>query len=103
MIILDPPAFIKRKKDFKQGSIAYQRLNKLAMQLLTDSGILISASCSFHLSREQHLKILRDCAQQTGHQLQIIEEGGLGPDHPVHPAIIETAYLSCFTARLLQE
>jgi 23S rRNA (cytosine1962-C5)-methyltransferase len=103
VIILDPPAFIKRKKDLKQGTIAYQRLNKLAMQLLTDSGILISASCSFHLSREQHLKVMRDCAQQTGHQLQIIEEGGLGPDHPVHPAIIETAYLSCFTARLLLE
>ena len=103
VIILDPPAFIKRKKDLKQGTIAYQRLNKLAMQLLSDNGILISASCSFHLSREQHLKILRDCAQQTGQQLQIIEEGGLGPDHPVHPAIIETAYLSCFTARLLQE
>lgn len=103
VVILDPPAFIKRKKDLKQGTIAYQRLNKLAMNVLSESGILISASCSFHLSRDQHLKILRTCAQQSRHQLQIIEEGGLGPDHPVHPAITETAYLSCFTARLLKE
>lgn len=103
VIILDPPAFIKRKKDLKQGTIAYQRLNKLAMQLLPENGILISASCSFHLSREQHLKILRTSAQQTGHQLQIVEQGGLGPDHPIHPAIPETAYLSCFTVRLLRE
>ena len=103
VIILDPPAFIKRKKDLKQGTIAYQRLNKLAMELVSSNGMLISASCSFHLSREQHLKILRTSAQQSGHPLQIVEEGGLGPDHPVHPAIAETAYLSCFTVRLLQE
>ena len=103
VIVLDPPAFIKRKKDLKQGTIAYQRLNKLAMQLLAENGILISASCSFHLSREQHLKILRTSAQQAGHQLQIVEQGGLGPDHPIHPAIPETAYLSCFTVRLLRE
>jgi 23S rRNA (cytosine1962-C5)-methyltransferase len=103
VVILDPPAFIKRKKDLKQGTIAYQRLNKLAMNILSESGILISASCSFHLSRDQHLKILRTCAQQSGHQIQIVEEGSLGPDHPVHPAIIETAYLSCFTARLIKE
>ncbi|WP_455366395.1 class I SAM-dependent rRNA methyltransferase [Kaarinaea lacus] len=103
VIVLDPPAFIKRKKDLKQGTIAYQRLNKLAMQLLSENGILISASCSFHLSHEQHLRILRTCAQQIGHPLQIVEEGGLGPDHPIHPAIVETAYLSCFTARLLHE
>ena len=103
VIILDPPAFIKRKKDLKQGTIAYQRLNKLAMQLLAENGILISASCSFHLSRDQHLKILRTSAQQTGHQLQVVEQGGLGPDHPIHPAIPETAYLSCFTVRLLFE
>jgi 23S rRNA (cytosine1962-C5)-methyltransferase len=103
VIVLDPPAFIKRKKDVPQGTIAYQRANKLAMQLLNENGILISASCSFHLPREQHLKILRTCARETGHQIQVVEEGGLGPDHPVHPAIAETAYLSCFTVRLLRE
>ena len=102
LVIVDPPAFIKRKKDLKQGAIAYQRLNKLAMQMLDENGILISASCSYHFSREQHLKTLRDCARQCGRQLQILEEGHAGADHPRHPAIPETSYLSCFTVRLLK-
>ncbi|NOZ52077.1 MAG: class I SAM-dependent rRNA methyltransferase [Gammaproteobacteria bacterium] len=101
VIIIDPPAFIKRKKDIKQGIIAYQRINKAAMQLLSNNGILISASCSFHLSREQHLKILRDGAKQIKMQLQVIEQGHASPDHPTHPAIPETNYLSTYTVRLL--
>ena len=90
VIVLDPPAFI-------------QRLNKLAMQLLSPNGILVSASCSYHFSREQHLKMLGSCARQLRHSIQIIHDGGLGPDHPVHPAIPETNYLSCFTVRLLKD
>ena len=103
VIVLDPPAFVKRKKDIQQGTIAYQRLNKLAMQLLLPHGILTSASCSYHFSREQHLKMLSSCAQQMRYSIQIIQDGGLGPDHPVHPAIPETNYLSCFTVRVLQD
>ncbi|MGD8566782.1 MAG: class I SAM-dependent rRNA methyltransferase [Gammaproteobacteria bacterium] len=103
LIVLDPPAFIKRKKDLKQGVAAYQRLNKLAMQVTNNNGILISASCSYHFSRDLHLKTLRDCARQCGHQLQVVEEGHAGADHPRHPAIPETAYLSCFTVRLIHE
>lgn len=103
LVIVDPPAFIKRKKDLKQGVAAYQRLNKLAMQLLNNNGILISASCSYHFSREQHLKTLRDCARLCGQQLQVVEEGHAGADHPRHPAIPETAYLNSFTVRLIRE
>ena len=102
LVVLDPPAFIKRKKDLKQGTAAYQRLNKLAMQLLAENGMVISASCSYHFSREQHLKVIRTCAQQIGLQAQIVEEGRPGPDHPLHPAIPESNYLSCFTLRLLK-
>ena len=103
VIVLDPPAFIKRKKDLQQGTIAYQRLNKLALQLLPANGVLVSASCSYHFSREQHLKMLGSSTPHPHHALQIVGEGGLGPDHPVHPAIPETNYLSCFTVRLLQD
>jgi len=103
VIVLDPPAFIKRKKDIPQGTIAYQRLNKLALQLLSTNGMLASASCSYHFSREQHLKTLCSSIPHQRHTLQIVEQGGLGPDHPVHPAIPETSYLSCFTVRLLQD
>lgn len=103
VIVLDPPAFIKRKKDIKQGSAAYQRLNKLALQLLTNNGILISASCSFHFSRNDHLKILRNAAYKNRIRLQILEENKYAPDHPVHPAIPETDYLTCFTLRKLEQ
>jgi len=101
VIIIDPPAFIKRKKDIKEGIIAYQRINKAAMQLLANNGILISASCSFHLSREQHLKILRNGAKQVSKEIQVIEQGYASPDHPIHPAIPETNYISTYIARLL--
>ena len=100
VIILDPPAFIKRKKDLAAGSRAYRRLNQLAMALLNDNGILISASCSFHLRAESLLAIMQQAALRSGRPMQILERGHQGPDHPVHPAIPESDYLKCFFARL---
>ena len=103
IVILDPPAFIKRKKDIKQGSTAYQRLNKLALRLLSENCLLISASCSFHFPRNEHLKILRSAAYKRGYRLQILADNKYAPDHPVHPAIPETDYLTCFTLRTSRE
>lgn len=100
VIVLDPPAFIKRRKDKAAGVRAYQRLNQLAMQLLDADGILISASCSFHLAADELRGALQQAAQHAGRELQILEQGHQGPDHPVHPAIPETAYLKCFIARV---
>lgn len=93
LIVLDPPALIKKKKDFKQGYEAYRRLNHLALQLLANSGILISASCSFHLNREQLHELLRSSARHIDRHLVFFATGGQGPDHPVDPAIAETEYL----------
>lgn len=103
IVILDPPAFIKRKKDMAAGTAAYQRLNQLAMQLLPDDGLLLSASCSFHLARAELRDILRKSAEGHGYQLQILEQGHQGPDHPVHPAIPETDYLKAFLARIVKD
>jgi len=99
MIILDPPAFIKRKKDQVAGEAAYRRINQLALQLLTEQGILVAASCSLHLARDTFLDILRAAGQHTHLQLQILEQGHQAPDHPLHPAIAETAYLKSFICR----
>jgi 23S rRNA (cytosine1962-C5)-methyltransferase len=101
LVILDPPAFIKRKKDFKEGLNAYHRINQMAMQVLNKGGILVSASCSYHLSRENLLDTLLKTSRHVDRQLQIIEQGHQGPDHPVHPAIVETDYLKAYFARLL--
>ena len=99
-INLDPPAFIKRKKDLKQGLQAYKQINTLAMALLVSDGILISSSCSFHLSHDALRNILLQCAIKLGRHIQILEQGQQGPDHPIHPAIIETAYLKTFICRI---
>lgn len=95
-IVLDPPALIKRKKDFKTGFEAYRRLNQMALQILNVGGMLVSASCSHHLSRENLHEILRASSRHVDRDLLIIGTGGQGPDHPVHPAIPETDYLKTF-------
>ena len=96
IIVLDPPALIKRKKDFKAGLEAYRRLNQLALHLLEPQGILVSASCSHHLSRDNLHELLRASARRCDRHLMFIAGGGQGPDHPIHPSITETEYLKTF-------
>jgi 23S rRNA (cytosine1962-C5)-methyltransferase len=100
IVVIDPPAFIKRRKDQKQGEKAYQKINRLAMELLVPDGILFSASCSHHLSRDALLLAMLRAGREIGRDLQILEQGHQGPDHPIHPAIPETEYLKAFTARV---
>jgi 23S rRNA (cytosine1962-C5)-methyltransferase len=95
-IVLDPPALIKRKKDHKAGYEAYRRLNHLALQVLSNDGLLVSASCSHHLSRENLHEILRSSARHIDRHLVFFAQGGQGPDHPVLPAMPETEYLKTF-------
>ncbi len=101
VVILDPPALIKRRKDTKEGTQAYQRLNQMAMQVLSKDGILVSCSCSYHLERDTLRDLLLKNSRHLDRFLQVVEEGHQGPDHPMHPAIPETAYLKAFFARLL--
>lgn len=101
VVIIDPPAFIKRRKDIPQGTMAYQRLNQAAMQVLAKDGVLISCSCSYHMAREKLRDILLKSSRHLDRFMALIEEGHQGPDHPVHPAIPETAYLKAFFARVL--
>ncbi|MDO8938906.1 MAG: class I SAM-dependent rRNA methyltransferase [Methylicorpusculum sp.] len=96
IIVLDPPALIKRKKDFKQGFEAYRRLNDMALQILSPNGILISASCSHHLSRENLHELLRASARHIDRHLTFFGTGGQGPDHPIHPGMPETEYLKTY-------
>ena len=98
VVVADPPALIPRRRDRKAGERAYGRLNRLAFSVLDADGILVSASCSYHLPRDRHRDILRREGLNAAVDLRILEEGGQGPDHPVHPAIPETEYLTCVTA-----
>ncbi|VXA92751.1 RlmI/RlmK family 23S rRNA methyltransferase [Pseudomonas sp. 8AS] len=101
VVVCDPPAFIKRKKDIKNGEAAYRRLNETAMRLLGKDGILVSASCSMHLEEDHLQNILLTSARHLDRNIQLLERGSQGPDHPVHPAIHETRYIKSLTCRLL--
>jgi len=96
IIVLDPPALVKRKKDFKAGYEAYRRLNHLALQVLAKDGILVSASCSYHLSKANLHEILRSSARHIDRNITVLATGGQAPDHPIHLSIPETEYLKTF-------
>jgi 23S rRNA (cytosine1962-C5)-methyltransferase len=100
VVIVDPPAFIKRRRDLRSGEQGYARLNLLAMELLAPGGILISCSCSMLLAEQRLQGILLQGAVRQARQMQIVERGFQCMDHPVHPAIAETAYLKAFFCRL---
>jgi len=100
MVVIDPPAFAKRKKDIPKALAAYKRLNQLAMKLIADGGILVSCSCSSHVSPDDLQDAIAKAARAADKHLQILEIGGQAPDHPVHPAIPETRYLKAYFCRV---
>lgn len=99
VVVLDPPAFIKRRKDHAQGLKAYYQYNQLALKLLAPGGLLVSASCSMSLKQEELVDVIGSAARNSGRFLQIVHSGGQGADHPVHPLIPETAYLKAIFVR----
>lgn len=101
VVVLDPPAFVKRKKDLAAGREAYQRINQLGMQVLNRDGLLISCSCSYHMPAEALLAGIQSGSRHLGREAQVLERGGQAADHPVHPAIPETAYLKAFFVRVV--
>jgi 23S rRNA (cytosine1962-C5)-methyltransferase len=103
LVILDPPAFIKRRKDEAEGTRAYLQLNRLGLGLLEPGGVLVTASCSFHMGRDSFLRTVQQAARKTGVQLQLLLAAGQGPDHPIHPAIPETGYLKTLFLRALPD
>jgi len=100
MVVIDPPAFAKRKKDLPKALAAYKRLNQLAIQVIADDGILVSCTCSFHVSAEDLRDAIAKAARSADKHVQILEAGGQAPDHPVHPAIPETRYLKAYFCRV---
>jgi 23S rRNA (cytosine1962-C5)-methyltransferase len=101
LVILDPPAFIKRRKDAADGTRAYQQLNRLGLGLLEPGGLLVTSSCSFHMPRDSFLRTVQLAARKADVELQLLFSGAQGPDHPIHPAIPETGYLKTLFLRVL--
>lgn len=93
VIILDPPAFVKQKKDKNNGLVAYQRLYQQAAKLLSKNGMVIAASCSSFVSSDELLQLANRASIKANQNWRLVLQGSNAPDHPIHPAIIETAYL----------
>ena len=101
VVVLDPPALIPRRRDQKAGEQAYARLNQLGLRLLDREGVLVSASCSMHLSQDRLVDIIRASGRKIDRFVQLLEQGHQAPDHPVIPGIPETDYIkACFVRSL---
>jgi 23S rRNA (cytosine1962-C5)-methyltransferase len=97
-IALDPPAFAKTKRDVATALRGYKELNLRALKMLRPGGILVTCSCSFHVSVGDLLEVLASAAQDSHRNLRILENRGASKDHPNVPGINETAYLKCMIA-----
>jgi 23S rRNA (cytosine1962-C5)-methyltransferase len=94
-IVLDPPAFAKSKRDLEKALGGYKELNLRAMKMLRPGGILVSCSCSFHVSTADFLGVVADAARDAHRDLRLLESRGAAKDHPILLNVPETSYLQC--------
>ncbi len=97
-IVLDPPAFAKSKRDLDAALRGYKELNLRALKMLRPGGILVTCSCSYHVSQQNFLEMLASAALDAHRTLRLIEVRGQAKDHPILLNIPETAYLKCVIA-----
>lgn len=100
-VVLDPPKFARSRQTVDDALRAYHRLNRLAVDALETGGILVTCSCSGHVTREDFLYMLVGVAQQTKRDIQVLEMRGAAPDHPVSATCLENEYLKCFICRVI--
>lgn len=99
-IILDPPAFAKTRRDLEKALGGYKELNLRAMKMLRPGGILVTCSCSFHVSPADFLGVVADAARDAHKSLRLIENRGAAKDHPMLLNVAETRYLQCLILSL---
>lgn len=95
VIVLDPPAFVKSKKELGDAVRGYHEINMTAMKLLTDGGVLVTSSCSHHVDRELFTDIMVKASRDAGKTARLLEFRSQGRDHPVLLPMKETEYLKC--------
>ncbi|HTS08387.1 MAG TPA: class I SAM-dependent methyltransferase, partial [Candidatus Eisenbacteria bacterium] len=94
-IVLDPPAFAKSKRDLDSAIRGYKELNLRALKMLRPGGILVTCSCSYHVSQTSFLEMLSSAALDAHRNLRLLEVRGQAKDHPVLLNMPETGYLKC--------
>lgn len=100
-IVLDPPSFAKNKDAIESAVRGYKEINLRALQLLTRGGILMTASCTYHVDEERFEAMLASAAADAKRRVQIIERRGAARDHPVLTALRETRYLKFYVLRVV--
>lgn len=100
VVVLDPPAFIKAKKDTAAGLKGYAKLARLGAAITASGGFLVMCSCSHHASVDDFTKAVAEGVSKAGRTGRIVRTSGAGVDHPVHPQLPETAYLKCLVLQL---
>ncbi len=100
-VILDPPKFARSRQRLDEALRAYHRINRLAAELLVPGGILVTCSCSGNVTREDFFDVLTGVGQKARRTIQVLEQRGAAPDHPVSTACPESEYLKCFICRVV--
>jgi len=101
-IILDPPAFAKNRASLASAARGYKEINLRALKLLNPGGVLVTSTCSYHVSEEMFLEIIADAALDARRRVQLVERRGQSSDHPVLLGVPETHYLKCVIARVVE-
>ena len=100
-IVLDPPAFAKRKGAPEAADRAYHELNLRALRILRPGGLLVTCSCSAKMTPARFGEVIERAAADAGRQVQVLERRGAGADHPGLVGVPETEYLKCWFLRVL--
>ena len=100
VVICDPPKFARQAKDVEHALKGYLRLNMAAVRVLEPDGILVTCSCSGLIGRDLFTDLLGNVAEQSGRPIQILDQRGQAPDHPVSASCLETEYLKCVVCRV---
>jgi len=99
-IVLDPPAFAKSKRDLETALRGYKELNLRALKMLRAGGMLVTCSCSYHISPAAFLEVVAAAATDAHRNLRILENRGQAKDHPILLNVPETGYLKCLIANV---
>ncbi|HVS82189.1 MAG TPA: class I SAM-dependent rRNA methyltransferase [Pyrinomonadaceae bacterium] len=101
-IVLDPPAFAKNRASLSSAARGYKEINLRALKLLNPGGVLVTCTCSYHVTEEMFLDIIADAALDARRRVQLVEKRGQSSDHPVLLGVPETHYLKCVIARTVE-
>ena len=94
-VVLDPPAFVKSRKQLDAGMRGYREINRRGFALVKPGGLLVTSSCSRHVGREGFVGMLQGAADDAHRRARIVAFGQQGADHPIHLELPETGYLTC--------